>query len=168
MQKSALKEKPVTASTQSLQTIQTGKETFLHFSLLDVLPSNHTLVINSKLGTLAYITVEEDRAWLQGEQQFTASEMSILLPLLESFPFHCPYELLFAHFYHDNVTEQLITRARKHLQKAQEEGVWDQEMRSMRTMLSRLRLKIRRLGLDVSAILETGYILRVVSAPRSA
>ena len=91
--------------------------------------------------------------------------MNVLLPLLDSFPFYSPYEVLFAHFYSDDVTEHVITRTRKQLQKAQEEGTWDTEMRSVRTTLSRARLKLRMLGLNISSILETGYILRVVSLP---
>jgi hypothetical protein len=181
MAKLAVQEKPVTKSTrnrQSAQTLQTAqtvqtkqstkkvsKDVFLHFSLLDALPSGHVLVINRKLGTLSHIAVKDENARLLAQQQFTASEMSILLPLLDAFPFYSPYEVLFAHFYSDDVTEHIITRARKHLQRAQEEGIWDQEMRSVRNMLSRARLKLRTLGLDISSILETGYILKIVSMP---
>ncbi len=173
MPKLAVQEKPVTNDIRSMQPVHTvqspqeaAKDVFLHFSLLDALPSGHILVINRKLGTLSHIAVKDEHARLLGEQQFTVSEMHILLPLLESFPFYSPYEVLFAHFYSDDVTERIITRARKHLQKAQEEGAWDQEMRSVRTTLSRTRLKLRELGLNISSILETGYILKVVSLAR--
>ncbi len=131
----------------------------------DALPSGHVLVINRKLGTLSLIAAKDEQIWLLGEQQFTASEMNVLLPLLDAFPFYSPYEVLYAHFYSDDVTEQVIIHARKHLQKAQDEGAWDAEMRSVRTTLSRTRLKLRMLGLNISSILETGYILRIVSLP---
>ncbi|GAC1460933.1 MAG: hypothetical protein NVS4B1_14500 [Ktedonobacteraceae bacterium] len=173
MTKLAVPEKSVTdsvRSTQPVQTIQASPEVsetvFLHFSLQDALPLGHVLVINRKLGTLSHIATKDEQVWLLGEQQFTVSEMNILLPLLDSFPFYSPYEVLFAHFYHDDVTEDVIIGARKHLQKAQDERTWDQEMRSVRTTLSRTRLKLRMLGLNISSILETGYILRVVALPR--
>lgn len=173
MQNVTVQEKQVTdglRSTRPAQTLYSYQEAdndvFIHFLLSGALPVGHTLVINRKLGTLSHIAAKDEHIRLLGEQQFTASEMHILLPLLQSFPFYTPYEVLFAHFYHDTVTESIIARARKHLEEAQEEGVWDQEMRSIRTTLSRTRLKLRVLGLSISSILETGYLLRVVSLPR--
>lgn len=173
MTKLAVSEKFATHTVRSAQPVQSiqssqevSKEVFLHFSLQDALPSGHVLVMNKKLGTLSHIAAKDEHIWLLGEQQFTASEMNVLLPLLDSFPFYSPYEVLFAHFYSNDVTEQVVTHTRRQLQKAQEEGTWDQEMRSVRTTLSRTRLKLRMLGLNISSILETGYILRVVSLPR--
>jgi hypothetical protein len=173
MTKLAIPEKSITHPVRSMQSVQTvhstqkaSKDVFLHFSLQDALPSGHVFVINRKLGTLAHIATKDEHVRLLGEQQFTVSEMNVLLPLLDAFPFYSPYEVLYAHFYSDDVTEQVITRTRTDLQKAQEEGTWDQEMRSVRTTLSRTRLKLRVLGLNVSSILETGYILRIVSLPR--
>ena len=96
------------------------------------------------------------------QQQFTAGEMSVLMPLLEAFPYYCPYEVLLASFQYGNVTEATDERCRQHLQEAQEEGIWDQEMRPMRNVLSRARLKLRSLGIEISTILETGYILKNV------
>ncbi len=46
------------------------------------------------------------------------------------------------------------------------EGIWDQEMRPVRNVLSRTRLKMRTFGFDISSILETGYILMFESRPR--
>ncbi len=57
------------------------------------------------------------------------------------------------------VTETAVARCRERLQEAQESGVWDQEMRPVRNVLSRTRLKTRTFGIEISSILETGYIL---------
>ncbi|MBO0796613.1 MAG: hypothetical protein J2P36_37490, partial [Ktedonobacteraceae bacterium] len=57
------------------------------------------------------------------------------------------------------VTEAAIERCRQRLQDAQEMGVWDLEMRPVRNVLSRTRHKTRVIGLDISSILETGYLL---------
>ena len=93
------------------------------------------------------------------EQQFTTSEICVLMPLLEAYPYYCPYEVLLASFSNGRVTEVTVARCRQRLQEAQEEGVWDQEMRPVRNILSRTRLKTRTFGIEISSILETGYIL---------
>jgi len=49
------------------------------------------------------------------------------------------------------------------LHEAQVEGIWDQEMRPVRNVLSRARLKMRAFRIEISSILETGYILMMLS-----
>ena len=93
------------------------------------------------------------------QQQFTDGEMRVLMPLMEQFPYYCPYEVMFASFYNGNVQERTVERCRERLQEAMDEGIWDQEMRPVRNVLSRTRLKMRSFGFDISSILETGYIL---------
>jgi len=100
------------------------------------------------------------------EQQFTNSEICVLKPLLESYPHFCPYEVLLASFNSGNVTEQAVDRCRERLQEAQEAGVWDQEMRPVRNVLSRTRLKMQTFGIDIFSILETGYVLMFQSRRR--
>jgi hypothetical protein len=96
------------------------------------------------------------------QEQFTNTEMSVLLPLLELFPYYCPYEVLYASFYGGGkASEENIEQARAHLDKAMDEGSWDQEMRPVRCALSRTRLKMRSFNVDISSILGTGYILLV-------
>jgi hypothetical protein len=133
-------------------------EDILHFSL-GILPEGHTLAVNPTLGTLSYIINDGDYPRLVMQQQFTSGEMSVLLPLLEAFPYYCPYETLLANFQYGHVTEATVERCREQLQEAQEEGIWDQEMRPMRNVLSRTRLKLRSFGIEISTIVETGYIL---------
>lgn len=134
----------------------------LHFSLQHILPEGNTLALNMPLGTLSCLicTAEQPRLLLQ--QQFTRSELSLLLPLLQSFPYYCPYEVLFSSFYNSQVSETLIVRSRNRLQRALETGTWEQEMRPVRNVLSRTRLKLRTFGVNISSILETGCILMAV------
>jgi hypothetical protein len=93
------------------------------------------------------------------EQQFTTNEICVLMPLLDAYPYYCPYEVLLAGFSFGRVTEVTVARSRQRLQEALEEGVWDQEMRPVRNILSRTRFKTRTFGIEISSILETGYIL---------
>ncbi len=143
---------------------QTHIETIRHFSLQDALPLGHTMALNIKLGTLSYISSGDEVPRLLAQQQFTASELSILLPLLDSYPYYCPYEMLYASFYNGNVTEMIVARCRQRLQNALDIGTWDQEMRPVRNVLSRTRLKLRTFGVHITSILETGCILRLLPA----
>ncbi|MDQ6644844.1 MAG: hypothetical protein M3Y76_10380 [Chloroflexota bacterium] len=135
-----------------------------HFSLQDAFPVGHTLALNLTLGTLSYLSSIGEKPQLLTQQQFTASEMSILLPLLDSHPYYCPYEVLYASFYNGDVTDLIVARCRQRLQMALEIGTWDQEMRPVRNVLSRTRLKLRAFGLNVSSILETGCILMIATS----
>ena len=142
-----------------ISSMQETTEDILHFSLQGLLPRDQTLVRNSMLGTLAHLTLKQDRPYLLMEQQFTATESCVLLPLLEAYPYYCPYEVLLAGLTSGRLTEATIARCRERLQEAQEAGVWDHEMRPVRNVLSRTRFKTRAFGLEIASIVETGYML---------
>lgn len=142
---------------------QDADEEILHFSLEGLLPADHMLALNTTLGTLSHVACIDGRPRLLMEQQFTTSELCVLMPLLEAHPYYCPYEILLASFDTGRVTDTVVARCRERLQEAQEAGVWDQEMRPVRNVLSRTRLKTRPMGIEISSILETGYMLMFVS-----
>jgi hypothetical protein len=141
-------------------------EDILHFSLSDLLPAGHTLALNTTLGTLSQLFCENDMARLLSEQQFTTSEIYVLMPILESYPHYCAYETLLASYSHGKVTEATVDRCRKLLEEAQEEGIWDQEMRPVRNVLSRARIKLHNFGLDIISVHETGYMLKRMTTRR--
>lgn len=145
----------------------TDHSPILHFSLQHLLPEGNTLALNMPLGTLSCLIYTGGQPRLLLQQQFTRSELSLLLPLLQSFPYYCPYEVLFSSFYNSQISETLIVRSRNHLQRALETGTWEQEMRPVRNVLSRTRLKLRTFGINISSILETGCILMVVRDSQS-
>nr|BBH87190.1 hypothetical protein KTC_19410 [Thermosporothrix sp. COM3] len=129
-----------------------------HFSLQG-LPAGHTLALNLDLGTLSYLVYEHDTLRLLAQEYFCPSELSVLSPLLEQHPYFCPYEHLYACYYYSSTLHEAIERARHLLLKAAEEGKWDQEIRPIRDALSRTRIKLRSLGLDVLTLHQTGYLL---------
>jgi hypothetical protein len=138
------------------------KEQILYFDLQNALPQGHILVLNTRLGTLSYLHTEEGK-WprMLTQQQFTNSELSLLRPLMEHYPHYCPHEVMFANFYNGSVNEKTIARARERLQEAMEYGTWDHEMRPVRNVLSRTRLKLKDFGMDILSILETGYMMMI-------
>ena len=162
MQKVYLRKPKMVADSPSQQN-----EKILHFSLQDSLPQGHTMALNIGFGTLSYLVCDDNSIpRLVRQEQFTNTEMSVLMPLLELFPYYCPYEVLYASFYGGGKTdEESIAKARQHLEDAMAEGVWDQDMRPVRCALSRTRLKMRSFHVDISSILSTGYILMVANQP---
>ena len=149
----------------SVYHIQPTEDDILHFSLDGLLPDGHTMALNLSLGTLSLIANSRDNSYpyLLAEQQFTASELCVLIPLLKHHPHYCPYEVLLASFNNGNTNEATIERSRNRLYEAQLEGIWDQEMRPVRNVLSRARLKMRAFSIEISSILETGYVLMRLS-----
>src|SRR5579884_3515710 len=93
-------------------------EKIAYFSFAGALPEGHTLVLNLALGTLSELAICESGPRLLTQQQFTTSELSLLVPLLESYPYFCPYELMFARFYNGEVTEEILEQCRRRLQVA--------------------------------------------------
>jgi len=142
-------------------------ETIRYFTLQGALQEGQTLVLNTALGTLSLLSNGDTMPRLLIQQQFTASELSLLIPLLEQFPHYCPYEVMFASFYNGIITEDTIERCRIQLQEALEAGCWDQQLRPVRNVLSRIRFKLRGFGLDIISILETGYILMITSRTKA-
>jgi hypothetical protein len=160
MQKASIRKVkfPVSPTQETLEEV-------LHFSLQGLLPAGHTLALNTTLGTFSHLVVRQERPYMVMEQQFTTNEMCVLMPLLEAYPYYCPYEVLLAAFSYGRVTEATVERCRQRLQEALEAGVWDQEMRPVRNVLSRTRFKTRAFGIEISSILETGYILLLLQFP---
>src|SRR5215471_8216746 len=134
-----------------------------HFPLPCLLPENQVLALNLTLGTLSLLAYT-DRPLMLAEEQFTHSEVALLLPLLKSFPHYCPYEVLLANFQSGNMDESTVARWRERMHDARLAGIWDQEMRPARNMLSRARLKLHSFGLDILSIFETGYIIMPVQS----
>ncbi|HKF37048.1 MAG TPA: hypothetical protein VKB35_09125 [Ktedonobacteraceae bacterium] len=149
----------------SVYHVQPADDDIMHFSLDGLLPDGHMLALNLSLGTLSLLANSPTHLYpyLLAEQQFTSTELCVLVPLLKAYPHYCPYEVLLASFNHGNVNETTIERSRRRLHEAQVEGIWDQEMRPVRNVLSRARLKMRAFRIEISSILETGYILMVLS-----
>jgi hypothetical protein len=130
----------------------------VHFVLAGLLPAGHILSLHRFLGTLSHLTLVQEQPRMLGEQLFSNTEVSLLLPLLEQYPHDCPYEVLWASF-HGSTSEKAIARARNRLQQAREEGYWDEEMRPLRNMLSRARLKPQEMGPGIVSLFETGSLL---------
>jgi hypothetical protein len=161
MQKISLRKVKTTISG-----IEPATEIIMHFELAKLLPTDQTLALNTKLGTLTLLANQSETPYpiVLGEQQFSVNEMRVLLPLLQLYPHYCPYEVMLASFNCGNTSETTVERFRIRLEEARFADVWDYEMRPTRNILSRTRFKLRELGIEVSSILETGYLLIYIPA----
>jgi hypothetical protein len=136
-----------------------GEGLITHYPLDGFLPAGHGLAFHRELGTRAQLTMQEDQAVVLGEQQFTEAEITLLMPLLDHYPHHCPYEVLWTSFAWNTTAEEAVSRARPRLQAALGQGGWEEEMRPVRNAISRTRLKLNTMGLDVLNRFQLGYIL---------
>jgi hypothetical protein len=146
---------------QKLQPIDTrrAKETgskISHLSLHGLLPVGYTLALNQETRTLSLLS---DGPMLIAEQQFSENELRLIVPILESFPHYCPYEVLLAHLSSNTVTPVTLSRFRRLLEEAQMNGTWQQELRPVRRAISSLRGKLNTFNLSISNIREKGCSL---------
>jgi hypothetical protein len=149
--------------TQDIQSKRRTKvETRIsHFSLHGYLPIGQTLVLNLETRTISLLS---DGPTQIVEQQLSANEMYLIVPILQSFPHYCPYEVLLSHITTTTVNEVSIERCRQRLQEAQARGGWQQELRPVRRALSSLRTKLLRFDLGISNIRERGCSLTGLTA----
>ena len=136
------------------------KGNIIHFNLPGLLSDNRLLALNIETRSLSLLA---DGPRLIMGQQFSVNEMRVFLPILESFPHYCPYEVLLANMESDDVTASYIAFCRKKLLEAQESGTWTFEMRPLRRTLSSLRKKLHPFNLEISTIRERGCNLTSLS-----
>jgi hypothetical protein len=132
-----------------------------HLSLPGLLPADLRLVFNLETRTLSLLT---DGPTLMMEQQLSGNELHLLVPLLESYPHYCPYEVLLASISSNVVTEASLAYCRQRLQEALSRGTWQQELRPLRRALSSLRSKLEHFDLGISTVRESGCsLIRLMS-----
>ena len=115
--------------------------------------------INHTLGTITVLTVRDGKPLVIGETQLAESELLLFLVLLDNHPSYSPYEHLYAVFTWGNANEQNINAARQVIHTAIEESNLEMLMRPLRNLISRLRLHVKAIGINVASVSETGYML---------
>ncbi len=136
-----------------------GQAGLPHYTLTKLLPATQQVAVRVFEDGDSILALLDGGLMVEA-MTFTVSETCVLLPLLHAYPYYCPYELLFAAFTAGGVvTDEMIAAARKHLHNALYTGGFEQEMRPVRNVVSRTRLKLLAIHIDVMSILETGYML---------
>ncbi len=91
------------------------------------------------------------------QQHFSPNGMRVLVPLLQSYPHYCPYEVLLASLFSLSLDE-----ARKQLQ-----DFWDIAIRPVRRAISSLIAGLRALGLQVRSLRGAGSQVEALSRGRA-
>jgi len=125
---------------------------------------NHWFVFDRQERTLALLRcVEGHGCFMIGQVSFTLVEFPVVSELFANAPWHSPAERLYAAFQFGSVTEKRVEQSRDYLLKAAKEGVYDLELRPLRNVLSRVRLKLSQLEIAPVSIIGTGYMLRRIT-----
>ena len=135
-----------------------------HFTLEGLFPQTHVFALHLGLKTLMHIDGDPELPYprMLGVVQFTDRELDLFQPLRQNYPQFTPYEIILASFTWGfaSLSEQTVAKAQQRLEEARQEGsLWDTELRPVRNIMSRTRLKLREVGLEVISLLETGYVL---------
>jgi hypothetical protein len=130
---------------------------FRVFSLPELLPEGHVLVVNMHSYSLSTFVVSQLSAEPHGlvaQEVLTEHEMYVLIALLESYPHYCPYEILLA-----AITDETMNNARATVYQATEYNTLNQSMKPIRNLLSRCRAKLHTFDIDILSLHGEGYIL---------
>lgn len=161
----------MTMSSSSARQVLAA-DPFHRYTLEAVRPDSRLLVSVQCFGQQQIVTLLDTRGGSGGsvgegetivaQALFSGSELSLLLPLVTSLPDYCPYEVLYASFFYGSSSAQAIERARETILDLMDEGgpAGDSMVRPLRNVMSRVRLKLRPFGLEVTAFLHTGYLLQ--------
>jgi hypothetical protein len=141
-------------------------KSILHYPLEKMLPKGECLAVNIEFGIIALFassSPDHGHPVMKQATMIAANELALLLPILDSYPDYCPYEVLFAHLLYVNPSESRVEEVRERLHDAIREKAWDAEMRPVRNVMTRLRIRLRLMGLTVSSVLDSGYTLMLSS-----
>ncbi len=128
-----------------------SEEKAIHLALPELLPANHTLVVNPVKRIVVLLYDEPDGgASSVKEQNISPSGIRILIPLLQAYPHSCPYEILLTHLY-----PMPVEAVRKQLQEARETT-----MRPLRRAISTIRADLHPFGLKVTSLRNSAYTLQ--------
>jgi hypothetical protein len=129
-------------------------EALLHLTLDGLLPANQILVVNPSIRTATLLSRTSDgENQIVAQQHFSPSGMLVLVPLLQSYPYYCPYEVLLA-----QLSSLSLDQARRQLQDMREIAI-----RPIRRAINSLIAGLRALGLQVRSIRSGGYFVEARS-----
>jgi len=130
----------------------------LHLTLDGLLQAHQILVFNPSIRTATLFShAPEGETQVIAQQHFSPNGMLVLVPLLQSYPYYCPYEVLLASLFSLSLDE-----ARKQLQ-----DIRDIAIRSVRRAIDSLIAGLRALGLQVRSIRNAGYFVEALSRGRA-
>jgi len=128
---------------------------FAEYSLTEILPSTRKIIIDRQMHIILLCDIKEDnKLHLIEAEHFPSVEYDMLVALLENFPYYCPREKLLS-----VLTRKPLERCQTAISNAEQAGDVTSVMRNVVNAVSRTRTRLEPFGIDITAIVETGYIL---------
>lgn len=138
---------------QGVQSEGEHHDELLHFTLSPLFPANHILVLNPAMHTATLFDSDRDgEVHIVQQQHFSPNGMRVLVPLLQSYPQYCPYEVLLASLF-----PLSLEACREQLREA-----WEMALRPVRRAMSSILPALRALGLRVRSIRGAGYLIEAL------
>jgi hypothetical protein len=133
-----------------------SEASIVYYTLPNLVPEGYKLILHKNLRTLSLISEDEHGPSLLQQEILTENEMHVIVPIFDTFPYYCPYEVLLANTISRTTLQSTVKNWRLRLSEAQRNGTWQQEIRPVRRTLSSLRRKLCPFGLEISTIREKG------------
>lgn len=129
---------------------------FRTFTLPELLPADHVLIINQQSSFDHFIIsqLSEQACQLIAQGLFTSQELYVFTALLESYPHYCPYETLLA-----ALSDRTVDQARQLVHQALEGRNLDKVLNPLRNLLARCRPRLHDFKIDIASIWSLGYQL---------
>jgi hypothetical protein len=135
-------------------TLAPQDEELLHLTFPGLLPGFHVLVVNPHLCVVSLLCLDSSEPSIRKQIVFTSSGMAVLVPLLQSYPTYCPYEVIISHLF----PLLSIEDCRTMIQTAQGD---ERELllRPLRRAVGNVSHGLYQLGLEACSLRNVGYIL---------
>ncbi len=128
----------------------------IRFSLPDLLPAGHSLVVHPNLLIVTLIRQEGTEAQIVQQCKLSVNGIAVLLPLVQLAPDYCPYHVLLASLFPNLGSADDFAHT---LQRADGEDL-SYVMRPLRRAIRSLVGCLRMFGLEVHSLRGNGYLLR--------
>lgn len=135
-------------------------EAILHYHWPDLLPPDTTLAFHPTCGTLHLLQIQHGQPRLIEAVRCSPLEATLLWLLLTHYPKQCLLSEVLASYLYGSPTADQVEACHRQIQAALQAGCLDQQMRSLRNILSRLRHKLHLVNIEIATIVGNGAILQ--------
>lgn len=131
--------------------LQHNDKRFATYSLSGLIEEDRTITVDHELFIVSLVSREGK---INEQQKMTAQEYYVMMELFNLHPNYCPYQNILSALSGKSVDYEL-----NRLIKVADTEEYNPVIRPVRNIVARCRLKLWPFGLDISSILETGYML---------
>lgn len=125
------------------------------------LAPQEVFAFHSTSGFLARLACDEDGfPRLLASCSLAPGDRVFFLTLFASYPEYCPLEELLAAYVSHSTTKEQIAFSRTRLQNAHANGTLREEVAPLHAIVTRIRSKVRELGLEIAHLHDLGYLLQ--------